>query len=190
MLEHLSMKGEKVAKFIKLSGREISEDCNFGSEKDRELGAQLLLSELLEYIIKGLGVSLSVDGTEIKDPESVVYRSIKAPNPVEALDGLADVAYTLWWNALTFGLPVAEAYEMVCDNNLEKFVPLKNWTSGSRDLNNDEWHCQQGVEWPESVTKVVVVPVGSEFYAVGFDRNGKVRKPSSYKSVDLSSLLR
>ncbi len=183
------MNGDKVVKFIKLSGREISENCNFGSEKDRELGAQLLLSELLEYIIKGLGVSLTIDGTEIKDPESVKYKSIRSPDKIEALDGLADVAYTLWWNALTFGLPVAEAYDMVCDNNLEKFVKLSSWNSGSRELNKDEWHCNQDIKWPDSVVRVVSVPVGTEYYAVGFDASGKVRKPSSYKSIDLSSLL-
>lgn len=184
------MNGDKVAKFIKLSGREVSEVCNLKSEKDRELGAQLLLSELLEYIIKGLGVSLIVDGTEIKDPESVKYKAVKQPNKIEALDGLADVAYTLWWNALTFGLPVSEAFEMVCDNNLEKFVKLSNWNSGSRELSKDEWHCFKDIKWPDSVVRVISVLVGSEFYAVGFDANGKVRKPSSYNSIDLSALLR
>jgi hypothetical protein len=34
-----------------------------------------------------------------------------------------------------------------------------------------------------------VVRVGADFYAVGKDTRGKVRKPSSYRPVDLSQLV-
>jgi hypothetical protein len=39
------------------------------------------------------------------------------------------------------------------------------------------------------VVNLLVLKVDGEFYAVGKDVRGKVRKPSSYKAVDLSALV-
>jgi hypothetical protein len=39
------------------------------------------------------------------------------------------------------------------------------------------------------VTSVEVLEVGGSFFAVGKDARGKVRKPSTYKPVDLSALI-
>ncbi|MCB0353402.1 MAG: hypothetical protein KDD64_07760, partial [Bdellovibrionales bacterium] len=155
----------------------------------RQLGAQLLLSEVLEYIIKGLGVEPVVNGTAITDANALEYRSKGQPVALEMLDGIADVAYTMYWNALAFGLPLEEAYELVCDNNLEKFVSLegKDWSPGP--VERDLWNLNRGIEWPESVVRVDVVSVSGVPYAVGRDSSGKVRKPSSYSSVDLTPLI-
>ncbi|MCB0321662.1 MAG: hypothetical protein KDD60_12110, partial [Bdellovibrionales bacterium] len=100
-----------------------------------------------------------------------------------------DVAYTMFWNAVKFGVPLEEAFELVCDNNLSKFVPLPEWKGQSGPLAQDKWDLGQGVQWPESVVSVDVVQVRGAFYAVGKDESGKVRKPSTYESVDLSGLL-
>ena len=183
------MDSKKVATFIKLAGQKISKDLITGDPATRELGAQLLLSETLEYVIKGLGVIPVVDGTAISDPNALKYKAVNKPDKVEMIDGLADVAYTMYWNALRLGIPLEEAHELVCDNNLEKFVRLDAWNDGARALERSEWDCGKSIDWPKEVVQVEVIEVGSEFYAVGKDETGKVRKPSSYKSVDLSSLL-
>ncbi len=47
----------------------------------------------------------------------------------------------------------------------------------------------QHVAWPAEVVKILVLKVGGEYFAVGKDARGKVRKPSSHKSVDLSVLV-
>jgi len=109
---------------------------------------------------------------------------------LEMVDGLADVAYTMYWNACAFGVPLEEAFDLVCDNNLEKFVKLGRGAEFSPGvLPREAWHCNLGIRWPEEVAQVSVIKVADEYYAVGKDSRGKVRKPSSYTSVDLLPLV-
>jgi len=105
------------------------------------------------------------------------------------VDGLADVAYTMYWNSEAFKLPLEKAFEMVCDNNLEKFVQIDN-QSTEKNLEKENWDCGKNISWPSEVAEVEVIKNQEQFYAVGKDVNGKVRKPSSYKSVDLTTLVK
>lgn len=173
---------------MKAAGQQFT-DAEGASDKMRMLGAQLILSEVLEYIIGGLGVKVNVNGTEITNPDNLSYEIYPGVvDKKEMLDGLADVAYTMYWNALAFNLKLEEAFELVADNNLEKFVKLEDWPYvGS--VHKDLWHLGNNVEWPAEVQYVDVMLVDSCLYAVGTDANGKVRKPSTYKPVDLSSLV-
>lgn len=183
------MDGSKVQMFMELGGQAIGKFCGAEDESRRKLGAQLLLSEVLEYVVHGLGVVPVVNGVRIEEPDAVDYETTEVPaDKVEMLDGLADVAYTMYWNALAFGLPLEEAFELVCDNNLEKFVKLSGWTGGSAEFTGKDKDCGVGVEWPEEVIRVQVLKVGGEFYAVGKDQRGKVRKPRHYQGVNLSEL--
>ena len=76
------------------------------------------------------------------------------------------------------------------DNNLSKFVPLlEDWEGGKGTVDNEFWDLNLGVRWPESVVSVEIVEIGGQFYGVGKDSAGKVRKPSTYQSVDLEPLL-
>ncbi len=182
------MDQNKVALFIELAGQKVGSTFTPGTPEQRKLGAQLLLSEVLEYLIKGLGVVPSINGEKITDAEGLTYESTGAPNKLEMLDGLADTAYTMYWNAVTFGVPIEAAYDLVCDNNLEKFVALPEWSRGELSLDRQEWDLGQGVFWPSEVEAVEVIYSRSGYFAVGKDKNGKVRKPSSYQSVELSHL--
>lgn len=176
---------------MQLGGQRYSSVLRMGSQEERKLGAQLLLSEVLEYVVKGLGVVPEFRGTRIEQPDQVNYIvENRTPDPLEMLDGLADVAYTMYWNAEAFGLPLEEAFEMVCDNNLEKFVRLHGWKDGAIVLEPPRWDCGCGIKWPAEVVKVEVLEVNREFYAVGKDNRGKVRKPSSYERLDLAPLLK
>lgn len=184
------MNDEKVKKFIALAGQTGSAEFIEGETSQRELGAQLLLSETLEYVIKGLGVIPSFNGVQIADANALKYVSTKTPNKLEMLDGLCDVAYTMFWNSVTFGIPLEKGFDLVCDNNLEKFVKLTDSTSFELgELSHDKWDCQLNVSWPEEVEKVFIISYGDNFFAVGKDKTGKVRKPSSYKSVNLEVLI-
>ncbi|RIL11143.1 MAG: hypothetical protein DCC75_02910 [Proteobacteria bacterium] len=183
------MKKDKVEKFMRLAGQEVAERLRTGNEAERKLGAQLLLSEVLEYVIHGLGVVPEVNGVRIHEPDEVHYHAENDPDPLEMLDGLADVAYTMYWNANAFGLPLDQAYDMVCDNNLDKFVKLGAWADGMAELQREQWSCRQEITWPPEVVRVEVLSVDGELYAAGKDARGKVRKPSSYSQVDLSKLI-
>lgn len=186
------MLNSKIKSFMALAGQAVVETPTTGTEAQRKLGAQLLLSELLEYIIKGLGVIPEVNGQRIEHPEKVNYHCApdRTPDKLEMLDGLADVAYTMYWNACAFGVKLEEAFERVCDNNLGKFVNVSNskWSAGP--LERADWGCGKSITWPEEVVQVEVVKLpNGELYAVGKDARGKVRKPSSYKSVELGDLI-
>lgn len=184
------MRGDKIRKFMRLAGQERSESLRHGTPEERKLGAQLLLSEVLEYIVHGLKVIPKVDGVDISKPDHLDYAALpESPDNLEVIDGLADVAYTMYWNATAFGIPLEDAFELVCDNNLEKFVRIPAWSSGERELSDSEWCVVPGLSWPKEVVRVEVIEVEGEFYAVGKDARGKVRKPSTYKPVDLKPLL-
>lgn len=183
------MDSVKISKFMQLAGQGVNNKLDGRDPKTRALGAQLLLSEVLEYVIRGLGVIPKVNGVAITDPEALSYEATNAPDHEEMVDGLADVAYTMYWNECAFGIPLAEAFELVSDNNLEKFVRLTEWSGGARELPPTEWHCGMNVAWPSEVVRVEVLLVEGDHYAVGKDARGKVRKPSSYKPVDLSVLV-
>src|SRR5947207_2427398 len=111
------MKDDKIRTFISLTGRHASSSFDVGTESDRRLGAQLLLSEVLEYIVHGLGIIPEVDGIKLAEPEALSYAAVDLPDREQMLDGLADVAYTMYWNSVTFGVPLEEAFDHVCDNN-------------------------------------------------------------------------
>ncbi len=183
------MDASKIALFMQLAGQTVQDKLTSGSPADRTLGAQLLLSEVLEYVIHGLGVVPEFSGTKITSPDALTYHAHEAPDHEEMVDGLADVAYTMFWNACRFGVPLPQAFELVCDNNLEKFVRLSDWTRGEGELAQADWDCGLGVTWPAEVVRVAVLKVGGEFFAVGKDARGKVRKPSTYKPVDLAPLV-
>lgn len=183
------MDSSKIQKFMQLAGQTVGERLHPGDERMRALGAQLLLSEVLEYVIHGLGVIPEVNGVPITEPDTLTYKAASDPDPKEMIDGLADVAYTMYWNSSAFGVPLEEAFELVCDNNLEKFVKLSSWTQGEGELHGAEWHCGVNVEWPSDVVKVEVLNVSGEHFAVGKDARGKVRKPSTYRPVELGHLV-
>lgn len=184
------MEAKKVGMFMELAGQSEAAQLITADKKTRELGARLLLSEVLEYIIHGLGVQPVVGGSPIDDPDDIIFAAVGEPNKLEMVDGLADTAYTMYWNALAFGVPLEQAFDLVCDNNLEKFVALEEWTHGTGELPADRWHCDRGIEWPSEVESVSVIEVaGGALFAVGKDKNGKVRKPSSFSPVDLATLI-
>jgi predicted HAD superfamily Cof-like phosphohydrolase len=184
------MKSDKIKIFMQLGGQKLAVDPANADPKLRILGAQLLLSEVLEYVHRGLGVDLKIGNEKLDHQDQIEYSvNGRAIDKKEMLDGLADTAYTMYWNMLAFGMKLEEAFDLVCDNNLEKFVLLNNWTDGEKVIEQSGWHLNQEISWPPEVVSVQSVKVDGNYYAVGKDKNGKVRKPSSYVSVDLSSLV-
>jgi hypothetical protein len=184
------MKDKKIRQFMQLAGQEVCASFKTREEATRKLAAQLLLSEVLEYVIKGLGVTPEFNGTKITDANGLNYLIHDKADKIEMLDGLADVAYTMFWNSCAFGMPLEEAFELVCDNNLEKFVLLEeNFCVSEVVLKEQFWHCGQAIVWPREVVKVDVLTVDGKRFAVGKDEHGKVRKPSSYSQLDLSKLV-
>ena len=86
------MDASRIEAFMTLAGQKTRLKLETGDPKTRALGAQLLLSEVLEYVIHGLGVTPVVNGTPITAPDSLTYEAKDEPDPTEMVDGLADVA--------------------------------------------------------------------------------------------------
>ena len=188
------MKSDKIQQFMEIADQSYASRFSTGSDEERALGAQLLLSEVLEYVVHGLGVVPLVDGHPVLKPNDIEYRTEYdgkkgEPDKKEMVDGLADVAYTMFWNKVKFGVPLEEAFELVCDNNLSKFVELPDWKDGAGPVDREGWGLGKEVRWPESVVAVEIVKIKESFFAVGKDSSGKVRKPSTYESVDLGHLV-
>ncbi len=176
--------------FMTLASQPVRENISSGDEAERLLGAQLLLSEVLEYVVHGLGVIPQFNGTPISAPDGLTYKSGGAgADHEQMLDGLCDVAYTMHWNALAFGVPLEQGFALVCENNLTKFVRLEgdSWKEGV--LPPGEWGCRQNVSWPKEVASVEVKRVEGVYYGVGKDARGKVRKPCHFKPVELAQLI-
>jgi hypothetical protein len=191
------MRDDLIRRFMQLAGQNIASSGPIvePSTAQRILGAKLLLSEVLEFVIDGLGVHPSVNGVTITDSDALEY-SVGRENtdPVEMIDGLADVAYTMYWNSCAFGLPLEDAFSAVCENNLEKFVRLEGAVPYSiegtkRLVDPAYWGLDRNITWPKEVVCVEILSVDGFWYAVGKDASGKVRKPSSYQPVDLRGLL-
>ena len=68
-------------------------------------------------------------------------------------------------------------------------MKLDGWEKGEFELAREDWDCGRGVSWPPAVTQVHVIKVGPDYFAVGKDPCGKVRKPSTYTTVSLAKLI-
>lgn len=184
------MNSEKIEQFMLLAGQPVTAQFDPKTVEIRKLGAQLLLSEVLEYVVHGLGLTPIVDGVRIKDPNNITFEPHAEHDKVAMLDGLADVAYTMYWNSSAFGLPLEEGFDLVCENNLEKFVQLPSFNGPARALDQSEWPCNAGITWPKDVVEVHAIEYKGRYFAVGKDQHGKVRKPSSYRQVQLAQLFK
>jgi hypothetical protein len=89
------MKSDKVRQFIALAGNKMPAHATAGTLELRRLGAGLILSETLEFITRGLGLSPIICGQLCSDAQALEFEHTASSDLEEMLDGLADVAYTM-----------------------------------------------------------------------------------------------
>lgn len=114
-------------------GMQRSDSVIMPTVSERLLRGKLLLEETIETLVKGLGLRLQVNvgnieeslghtseaGNFIDVSRILELRHIEGDlyDPVETLDGLADVKAIANGTAVAFGLPMDEAdYEVFCSN--------------------------------------------------------------------------
>jgi predicted HAD superfamily Cof-like phosphohydrolase len=106
------------------------------SVSERILRARLLMEETLETIQKGLGITITVQPAAIQDERDVkvmnggddfdwgclvmTHEEGHKYDPIETLDGLADVKVIANGTAVQFGLPLHEAEYEVWHSNMSK----------------------------------------------------------------------
>lgn len=119
---------DNVVAFMKKAGQETPSALTTPRSSERVLRARLILEEAFELIEKGLGVSVSFH--KVSTGESVLlysdhltFRISNEANPVEALDGAAD----LFWvgvagTAIIFGADLQPVLDEVNSSNQSKFI--------------------------------------------------------------------
>lgn len=100
--------------------------------------------------------------------------ALEEDNPVEVLDGAIDEFYIVCGKLAILdkmGFNVEEALKRVCDNNLSKFP-------STEDNKTNTWSPEYTAHFNKK-HKVLVLK----------DKNGKIRKPDGFVSVDLSDCV-
>lgn len=117
--------------------------------------------------------------SEVKE----LFDAMRDGNKLEMLDGAIDSLVTLLGFIQLMekqGYNVDRAMRKVGENNLTKFIPTI------------EEAIQEGAKWnlfhDEDEMCSLVQDVDQKWWAL-VDKQGKIRKPSTYKSVDLSDCL-
>lgn len=109
---------------------------------------------------------------------------VELNDPLETLDGVGDLFVTAV-GALQMVDEVSKARESlleICDNNLTKFIQVSDPNANEIIKSSIEQYAAEGVEITAELNRVFGVYVLK-------DQNGKIRKPSNYKAVDLVSYL-
>ena len=151
------------------------------TEDDRVLRGKLILEETIETLCKGLGLEVyDTDGGEPMAIGKVNQLSVRVAgpyDPVETLDGLADVKVDTNGTAVAFGLPMEAADREVFHSNMSKLDsegnPIINgYTPGYRAAAWDGKH-----ETPAEPGYRADQPVG------------KGLKSSNFREPDIEGLL-
>lgn len=177
---------EQVRAFNNAFERPVHESWTNMSVTDRILVGKLLLEEVREYIEKGLGLDFVIDGrrfSEAHETMDLEHFEGRVVDPVECVDGLADVNIVIHFNAHWHGFNLDRATTIVNDSNMSKLAadgtPIINGvTEGYRDKANLAEH-NIGEGWADDEE--------------GFDPNkpiGKILKgPNYWEPTSLLSAL-
>ena len=154
-----------VVSFMKQAGQNVPDTLCVPSEAERLLRAKLILEEAFELIEKGLGIEVLVASNQLNS-EEFVYKVARPADPIEALDGAADL---LWVGvtgvALIFGADLESVVEEVDYSNLSKFI------DGHR---RDDGKWVKGPSYrPADIAKVLRSrnKIGDGYYAFPVDGN-------------------
>lgn len=111
---------EMIRDFNVAFGRPVNEVWTELTVEERVLIGSLLLEETVEYIYKGLGLrpTIQIDGAG--NVQTDVYDCDDPVNPVECIDGLADVNVVAHFCAHWHGFNLDVATEIVNDSNMSK----------------------------------------------------------------------
>lgn len=114
---------EQVRAFNNAFERPVHESWTNMSVTDRILVGKLLLEEVREYIEKGLGLDFVIDGrrfSEAHETMDLEHFEGRVMDPVECVDGLADVNIVIHFNAHWHGFNLDRATTIVNDSNMSK----------------------------------------------------------------------
>lgn len=152
---------------------------------ERILRAKLLLEETIETIEKGLGLELHYDGARINfgsEAFEVIHPEGRLYDPVETLDGLADVKVIANGTAVAFGLPMDEADHEVFASNMTKL------DADGKPIVNRCGYCDPVYTSAANVTHCED-PTHKEFWRDASKPIGKVLKSDNYVPANIKGVI-
>jgi predicted HAD superfamily Cof-like phosphohydrolase len=149
-----------IVAFMQKAGQATPEKLTIPSESDRILRAKLILEEAFELINKGLGIGVANFGHFLK-PDDFNYVITGEADPIESLDGAADLLWTgVGGVAIIFGADLEPVLDEVDRSNQSKFIDGHRREDG-------KW--QKGPSYSpadiKSVLRDRVRPLGEGYYA-------------------------
>ena len=115
---------ELIREFNLAFHRPVNESWTDVTVSERELLGKLLIEEAVEYVTLGLGLDVKIDIEAARPKDEgyvrVSYNNGPAVNPVECVDGLADVNVVIHHVAHWHGFNLDMATEIVHDSNMSK----------------------------------------------------------------------
>lgn len=141
---------EMIREFSTAFGRPVNEEVVLLSPEHRLLLGNLIFEECVEYLTKGLGLKLVVNGMHIRDLTTLVVEldADRKYDPIESADGLGDMNVVIHFNANWHGFNLDEVTAEIHRSNMSKLgadgKPIINGlTPGYRRSDQDA----DGVFW-------------------------------------------
>jgi hypothetical protein len=145
----------------------------------RRLCARLLLEEVLETIVDGLGLHVHVkDGDYVArlTPDmfktgAIEFHAFQPVNLVYVADGCADTEWVTHWTSSACGINAQPVYDNIAESNESKY----EWTSSELLSVKQSGH-----------NTIIELPRGRHCVR---DRGGKMMKPTNYIRTNLKPIL-
>lgn len=132
---------ERINNFNRAFGREVNTRVKQLTVTERLLLGKLLFEEVVEYVEKGLGLSIQIEqssAVEIKGSVSnylmIEHEEGAVYDPIESADGLGDVVVVAYHNAAIHGFDLDKVVEEIDDSNMSKLDD-----EGNPIINICEW---------------------------------------------------
>lgn len=128
---------ERVEDFMKNAGQPIRTKVQKVTPHEAQLRVRLLLEEVLE-LAEASGVRIRMEFDAAAFVVDNRYIKVSGGDPdhqdlIEIADALADIQYVNEGAAITYGIPLQECFDLVCDSNDSKFI------DGHRDEETGKW---------------------------------------------------
>lgn len=113
---------DMIREFNLAFGRPVNLTPTELSESDRLLLGKLIFEECVEYVTKGLGLKIVVNGMHVRDLTTLTLELNEGQryDPIESADGLGDMNVVIHFNALWHGFNLDVITEEINDSNMSK----------------------------------------------------------------------
>lgn len=184
---------QRTRRFHQVMGLTVRDVPGEPSEAERLLRAKLLFEETLETITKGLGIAMTFDvgdQTYCIEPDDegnqIDFEIAGSYDPVETLDGLADVKVIANGTAVQFGLPMEEGDLEVFESNMSKLDE-----NGNPIVNRCKYPIGEGAETQDCLNQLHHGECVDTDHLIDPTKPiGKLLKSPQFRPADIGRVIR